>query len=296
MLANYEEFRQIIIQHYVDDKSGFISLQNADASIRVALSEFITGVKHTPIQATYVSLIQQLAIHTGLLKHKDELKAIVHKDIYEQILNYNARQLNIGKPKIKLNKHQEEIIEHILGKTEASTQTISIPTRASEIGQTPEYKKNRANFLKVLHHPNPQYIDEKDVSFGFTAKDLLTEARGTPLANPDWLLEMTEENKDKFSRQPYERSRLSFEELISKFTNGREKYETDAFFNHCIKILLGGLSQLELIDILFQHIDRQNEQITDLLKNQPIVIRQSPLDLRTVFNGGLKIETGKDRK
>lgn len=285
MIANYEEFRQIIIKTNGD----FAHLMGpANVSVRVALLQFITGRKYSKAKAGINELKKELRLYTQA--PTNECEAVIDAYVYEQILNHNARQLNIGKPKIKLNKHQEEIIEHILGKTEASTQTISIPTRASEIGQTPEYKKNRADFLKYIgfHQPaspfetlkvSEDFLIEKQ----FTAKDLLDEAKKDEIVIDDWFSKnlkkfddmklMTEENKDKFSRQPYERSRLSFEELISKFTNGREKYETDAFFNHCIRIMASGLSYVEMIEILFQHIDRQDEQINNLIKHSQIPVK-----------------------
>lgn len=283
MIANYEEFRQLIIHH--STSNGEKLLPRASAVLRAAICEFVTGNAYTTKQATEVETIKLLAVYSGILKHKDEPKAIVHQLVYEQILNYNARQLSLVKPKrnldflkyvgfhhqtasfaseskpqLVLHDHQKKIIDHIVGAEKESTVKLSS--------------------AKL-----------------FTAKDLLTEVNGVPLVNPDWLLEMTEENKDKFSRQPYELKRLSFEELISKFSNGREKYETNAFFNHCIRIMLGGLSYIEMIEILFQHIDRQDEQINDLIKNQQIVISHETPELKTIFvSGGMKTETGKDRK
>lgn len=249
MLANYEEFRQIIIQ----TNGNFARLMGpANVSIRVALLHFMTGKKYSKAKAGINELKKELRLYTNA--PTNECEAVIDSYVYKQILNYNA------KPKLEIGFDSKKIKNAKFCSTQESL-------------------------------PTP-------VEKQFTAKDLLTEANGgMPTTSPSFknhiqeledMKLMTEENKNKFSRrsiedninhiigkerQPYERQRLSFEELIDRFSNGREKYQTNAFFNHCIRILLGGLSYIEMIEILFQHIDRQDEQITDLIKHSQIPVK-----------------------
>lgn len=150
MLANYEEFRQIIIHH--SSSNGEILLPNANTTLRVAVCEFVTGKKYTKKEASFVETIRQLAIYTGLLKHRNELKAIIHREVYEQILNYNARQLNL----VKLKDYQKHIHSDDLG---------SGKTFSDINGPIPEYKESY-NALEPSKQKNSLYWLDRMIAEG----------------------------------------------------------------------------------------------------------------------------------
>jgi hypothetical protein len=87
MLPNYEHLRQIILRSEGDLESlkGKYS-----KSVRVAILQFITGVKYKKNLATWSELITQLKHYTNApeeLSGKD-----LNDHVYERIITYNVRE------------------------------------------------------------------------------------------------------------------------------------------------------------------------------------------------------------
>jgi hypothetical protein len=57
---------------------------------------------------------------------------------------------------------------------------------------------------------------------------------------------------------------MNKEDLISKFTNGEDRFRTDPLFHAIIYSLLGGEDPLKIIDNLL----KSNNEILDKLRNQ----------------------------
>ena len=87
MLPNYEHLRQIIIR----TDGNLESLKGKySKSVRVAILQFITGVKHKKNEATFSKLITELKNYTSA---PDELIGVeLYEFIYERIFELQCKR------------------------------------------------------------------------------------------------------------------------------------------------------------------------------------------------------------